>query len=246
MRPVLALFTVSVSQGLPRRRTIMLALLELAPAAIYLFATNSRTSAAAFQGVIEIGTSTFLALVLPVVAIVIAAGALGNERRDLTLSFIALRPIRRSVIALTKVAAASCAAIGLNVIGALALGISHTVRFGNGQVIGGLVAATIVASIAYASVFVPLGFLTDRAVIIGMAYLLIFENGIVFALSGLVLLSPWRLGAATIAGFVDGSRVFFDGAIGDLSMQRALVAMLIYALIGVGSTTWLLRRRDLA
>jgi len=246
MKSILALFTVSVSQALPRRRTIMLALLELAPAAIYLFATSSRTSSAAFQGVIEISTSTFLALVLPVVAIVIASGALGNERRDLTLSFIALRPIPRSVIAVTKVGAASAAAIGLNLVGALALGISHVVRFGNGQVIAGLIVATIVATIAYAAAFVPIGFLTDRAVIIGMAYLLVFENGVVFALSGLGLLSPWRLAAASLGALVDGSRIYLDGAIGTMTLQRALIAMVVYAIAGIGASTWLLRRRDLA
>jgi ABC-2 type transport system permease protein len=246
MSSVAAMFRVSVSQALPRRRTLMLGLLELAPAAIYLFATSSRTSSAGFQGVVEIGSSTFLALVLPVVAIVVAAGALGNERRDLTLSFIALRPIPRTAIALTKVTAAASAAIALNLVGALALGVAHTVRYGGGSIIVGLVAATIVASVAYAAVFVPLGFLTDRAVIIGMAYLLVFENGAVFALSGLSLLSPWRLGAATLAGIVDGSRIYLEGAIGTLPMARAILAAAIYLLVGVGLSTWLLRKRDLA
>jgi ABC-2 type transport system permease protein len=224
----------------------MLALLELAPAAIYVFATSSRTSEAAFQGVVEIGTSTFLALVLPVVAIVVSAGALGNERRDMTLSFIALRPLPRSVIATTKVVAAISAAFALNAIGALALGLTHLVRFGGVSVVAGMLCAALVATVAYAAVFVPLGFLTDRAVIIGMAYLLVFENGVIFALSGLALLSPWRLGAGVLGGMVDGASIYLVDAVGTTTLPRALLTAAVYFVLGVLLSTWLLRQRDLA
>jgi ABC-2 type transport system permease protein len=246
MNRIAALFTVSFGQALPRRRSIMLALLELAPALIYVFATNSRTSEAAFQGVIEIGASTFLALVLPVVTIVVSAGALGNERRDMTLSFIALRPLPRSVIATTKIAAAISAAFALNAIGALALGLTHLVRFGGVSVVIGMLCAALIATVAYAAVFVPLGFLTDRAVIIGMAYLLVFENGVIFALSGLALVSPWRLGASVLAGMVDGASIYLVDAVGTTTLARALATAVVYFILGVLLSTWLLRRRDLA
>ncbi|MEN8042037.1 MAG: hypothetical protein ABFR95_11100, partial [Actinomycetota bacterium] len=95
MKPALALLTVSISQALPKKRTLLLGLLELAPAAVYLMATTSRTEAFALEGAVQIGGSILFSLVLPVVTIVLAAGALGSERRDQTLSFIALRPIPR-------------------------------------------------------------------------------------------------------------------------------------------------------
>lgn len=246
MTSIGALFTVSFGQALPLRRTLMLVLLELAPVTIYLLATSSRTSEAAFQGLVEIGASTFFALVLPVVAIVIAAGALGNERRDLTLSFIALRPLPRTGIAATKLAAAIAAAGMVNLVGAIALGVAHTVRYGGPGVIVALIFGTIVATAAYASLFLPLGFLTDRAVIIGMGYLLVFENGIIFALSGLVLLSPWRLGAGVFADGSAEARIYLGDAIGSLSTGRVLITLAIYVTVGLAGTTWLLRHRDLA
>ena len=183
---------------------------------------------------------------LPVVTIVIAAGVIGNERRDTTLSFIALRPISRAGIASAKLLAGFLAASAVNLVGALALGTTHVIRFGGADIVPGLVAGGLVATLAYTSVVVPLGFLTDRAVIIGLAYLFIAENGVIFVLSGLSLLSPWRLGATVFADIVDGSRVILTDAIGSMSSSQALMALVVYGAFGVATTAYLLRRRDLA
>ncbi len=248
MTPVLALFTVSIRQALPKRRTLMLALLELAPAGIYLIATTSRTEAFALQGAIEVGAATLFALVLPVVSIVVAAGVLGTERRDQTLSFIALRPIPRYGIASAKVLAAVVAAFALNAVGAIALASAHAVRFSDPQLFVGLVLGALIATAAYAAIYVPLGFLTDRAVIIGMAYLLVFENGIVRALPALATMSPWRLGAATLADLTPEAALYLREATGnlELSASQATLTMLIFVVTGIAVTSILLRTRDLA
>lgn len=246
MTSLRALFSVSYAQALPVRRTIMLALIQLAPVSIYLLATSGGTDQAVVDGFIEVGTTTYFTLVLPIVAIVVAAGALGNERRDLTLSFIALRPIRRPAIAAIKVAAAFAAAASLNVIGALALGLTHVLRGGDVDALVALLLGAAIATAAYASAYVPLGFLTDRAVIIGIGYLLVVENGVVSALSGLTLISPWRLGMVVFVDRVDEARAIFGDAIGTLSTGRVLVTVAVYAVAGIAITSALLRRRDLA
>jgi ABC-2 type transport system permease protein len=250
MSPVLALTAASYRQALPTKRTIALLLLQVAPATIYLLATSSRTEEFAYQGAIEIGMTTYFALVLPVVAIVIAAGVLGNERRDLTLSFIALRPIPRPMIATAKLVAAAAAAFTVNAAGATALGLAHVVRFGSPDLIPGLLVGALFATVAYASIYVPVGFLTDRAVIIGMAYLLVIENGLVFLLPGLASLSPWRLGVAAFGGLVpEAARYITEGeAVGSLAIStpRAGITVLIYAVVSIAVTTFLLYKRDLA
>lgn len=248
MTPAIALFTTSVRQALPKRRTLLLGLLELAPAGIYLVSTTSRTEDFAIQGAVEVGAAIFFSLVLPVVAIVVAAGVLGSERRDQTLSFIALRPIPKIAIAGAKILAAIVAAFALNAIGAVALALSHAIRFGDTQMFVGLLAGALVATAAYAAVMVPLGFLTDRAVIIGMAYLLVFENGIVFALPGLSSLSPWRLGASTFGALTPNAAIYLNESVGSLDMSAAQSALtaLIFVLAGTVATAILLRTRDLA
>lgn len=246
MTPAVALYRQSVRQGLPTRRTIVLLIIELFPAAVYLFATSNRTQEAAFRAAVEIGASTLFALVIPVVAIVTAAGALGHERRDLTLSFIVLRPIRRVSISLAKWASSVTAACAINAVGALLLGLVHGARFGSWSFVAGLLVGTVLATIAYCSVFVPLGFITDRAVIIGIGYLLVFENGIAFLLTGLAVLSPWRIGVSAFADIAEGSRIYLEDASAPMSLTRALIVATTYAVVGIALTTWLLRRRDLA
>ncbi len=162
------------------------------------------------------------------------------------MSFIALRPIPRPAIAGAKIAAAFAAALALNLIGAAGLGLVHVVRVGDPGILAGLIAGAVVATAAYAAAYVPLGFLTDRAVIIGIAYLLVVENGIVFALSGLALISPWRLGMATFADRVDGARFLLTDAVGAVTTGQALIALAVYVVVGIALTTVLLRGRDLA
>ena len=246
MSPLIALFTVTYRQALPLRRSIVLGLIQIAPVAIYLLATSNRTEQAMFDGIVEVGSTTYFTLVVPIVSIVIAAGVLGDERRDLTLSFIALRPIPRPAIAVVKIAAAIAAGTTLNAIGALALGMTHAVRVGGIDVGLGLLLGAVVATTAYAAVYVPLGFVTDRAVIIGIGILLVVENGIVFALNGLALISPWRLGLVVFVDRIDGARFLLVDALGTLGTGRVLVALVVYVTAGVAVTSLLLRRKDLA
>lgn len=248
MIPAFALFTVSLRQALPRNRTLLLALLQLVPTAIYLVATTDRTEEFALQGAVEISGGILFSLVLPVVTIVIAAGVLGSERRDQTLSFIALRPIPRSAIAAAKVLAAAGAAFVVNAVGAIALASAHAVRFGDTQLFVGMIVGTLIATAAYAAIFVPLGFLTDRAVIIGMAYLLVFERGIVFALPALAPMSPWRLGIATLGALAPHVAPYtteFTGNL-ELSASQSGLTALIFVVAGVAATSILLRTKDLA
>jgi len=249
MTPVLALFGATLRSALPLKRTVLLSLLALTPAVLFVLSAENRTGEAAFVTLIESSTGTYFALILPIIAIVLGAGALGNERRDQTLSFIALRPMPRWVIALTKIAAAATAATAINLVGVLALWITYSLLHTfDITILVGFVVGTIVAVLAYVSILVPLGFITDRAVIIGLAFLLVFEDGIVIALSGLASLSPWRLGAAATAGVITEAQHIYDDIVGSLSMSvgSSVFTALIYVAAGTALTTLLLKRRDLA
>ena len=248
MSQILALFTVSLRQALPKKRTLLLVLLQLVPALIYLATTTNRTETYSLELGVQIGASVYFALVLPVVSIVLAAGVLGSERRDQTLSFIALRPLSRVSITIAKVAAAFIGASVINAVGAVALASAHAILFGDTQLLMGFVIGSLVATIAYVGIFVPLGFLTDRSVIIGMAYLLVFENGIVAALPGLASMSPWRLGLSTFGALTPNAAIYAVDLVGnlELSVTKSVSAAALFLAVGIASTTLLLRTRDLA
>jgi ABC-2 type transport system permease protein len=249
MTPVFALMVASIRQLLPWKRSLVLAVLQLVPATIYLLASSNRTADAALDVFLDGGASTYFLLVLPIVSIVLASSALGVERRDQTLSFIVLRPMRRTTIAVTKLVATLTAAMALHAVGAVALGGAHIIRFGADlDLVFGLLVGAAVATIAYASIFIPVGFLTDRAVIIGLVFLLIFENGVVSALSALETLSPWRLGAAAFADLAGVSNDGLEESLRSLAHDagRSLLVAAVMAVVSVAITTLMLNRRDLA
>jgi ABC-2 type transport system permease protein len=249
LTPVLALLGTSIRQLLPLRRSILLGLLQLGPALIYLIGSSGRTTEAALDAFLDGGVATYFLLVLPIVSIVLSSSALGVERRDQTLSFIVLRPMRRSVIVVAKFAATVAAAMALNAVGAIALAGIQLIRFGGDlDLMFGLLTGALIATIAYAAIFIPIGFLTDRAVIIGLAFLLIFENGVVSALPALETLSPWRLGAAGFADIAGVSNEGLEESLRSLSFSagRSLLTVAIMAAVSVAITTLLINRRDLA
>ncbi len=249
MTSILALFTGSVVQLFPLKRSIALAGLQVAPAVLLLLASSKKTPQAGFQIFVEVSSVAYFFLVLPIVAIVLASTTLGVERRDQTLSFITLRPISRRMVAVTKVLAAAVAAFAFSLFGAVLLIISYAVRFEfDSELLVGVVLGALVATVAYSCLFVPIGFITDRAVIIGLAYLLVFENGIVAALPGLASLSPARLGVSMFGALVPTARVWIEGVAGRLAFSAgsAVFALVIYAVLGVLLTTYLISKRDLA
>jgi ABC-type transport system involved in multi-copper enzyme maturation permease subunit len=248
MRPLSALFVMSLRQALPVKRTIILVLIQLVPALVYFLSSQNRTDAAALESFVAIGASMLLGLAVPVVAIVLGAGALGAERRDETLSFIAMRPIPRSALAAVKTVAAIVGGTAIGLVGAVALGIVHVAQHGDAPLIGGMGLAVFVTTALYVSVLVPLGFLTDRAVLIAMVYLFIFEGGVVSALPALATISPWRIGLSIFGAVASDPPPIIDDLLGSLtpSAVTPLLAAVAVFVISVALTTVMLRQRDLA
>jgi len=251
MRPLVALMAMSIRQALPVRRTAMLVLVQLLPVFIYLLSAQNRTSDRATETFITIGAGMLLGLAVPVTSIVIGAGALGAERRDETLSFIALRPIRRLTLAAIKTIAAVAAATAIGLIGAVALGVAHVAQHGNVSLIPAITVAVFVTTALYTSVLVPLGFLTDRAVLVGLAYLFVFEGGVISALTSLATISPWRIGFSAFAALAhDVPARIYDLTNLNSSLAPSLTvpiasAVVVFA-VAVGIAALLLRHRDLA
>ena len=248
MRAAWAITTTTVKQLLGVRRMIVFGIAELAPAGVFLLMTQTLAEEAALDRLLGMVAALYFPLLVPIVTLIVAASALGDERRDGTLSFLVLRPIPRSVIALSKFGGAVIVAAGLNIFGAVALTVAYGIETGSWGLVVPLAVGGAFASVVYASLFVPLGFFTDRAVLIGLAFVFIFENAVVSALSGLSSLSPWRIGVSGFAGLAPNEVAVeladFGGA-GLSSFGTALFRTVLIAAISIGATTMVLRRRDL-
>lgn len=249
MKQAQALTAATIRQVLGLRRAIIFGLATLAPALVFLLSSQALSGDAALDRLLAMVVGLYFPLLVPIVALIISASALGDERRDGTLSFIVLRPIPRSAIATSKTLGAVLVAAGLTALGAAAVGIVYGFDTGSWGIALPLVVGGIIASIVYASVFVPLGFFTDRAVLIGLAFVFIFENGVVSALSGLSSLSPWRIGMSAFAALAtdDVASQISDTGIANLSgLGSALIKTVAIAALSIAVTTLVLRRRDLS
>ena len=248
MRAAWAITATTVRQLLGVRRLIIFGLAELAPAGVLLLMTQTLAEEAALDRFLAMVAALYFPLLVPIVTLIVAASALGDERRDGTLSFLVLRPIPRSVIALSKFGGAVIVAAGLNIFGALALTAAYGIETGSWNLVVPLVVGGAFASIVYASLFVPLGFFTDRAVLVGLAFVFIFENAVVSALNGLSSLSPWRIGMSAFSGLAPTEVAVELSEFGGASLSSFSTAFLrtvLIAALSIAATTMVLRRRDL-
>src|SRR5690606_13164804 len=110
---------------------------------------------------------------VPVAALMFASSVLGDTVDDRTLVYLWLTPVPRWIMA----AAATLASITVTlplvfvplVVAALATG-------GGGALVGATAVATIVGVVGYSGVFVALGLRFRRALVWGIAYILLWEG----------------------------------------------------------------------
>lgn len=247
MSPARAIIVATLRQLLGRRRLILFGLLAVAPAFIAYLNVQQGDGFSDLDALI--GSMAFhLSLPVPLTTMILATAALGTERRDGTLSFLTVRPIRRESIAAAKIGAALIGAGALNVTGALALAVVYGSGTGDWDVaaiaIGSLVATTV-----YTAFFVPLGFFSKWATLIGIAFVLIWENGIVGPLGTLGVTSPWRIGYAAFASTsslpVEARSDSFLLSNLSVSIGESLFQMVLFIAISLVLLSWTLRRRDL-
>jgi ABC-2 type transport system permease protein len=178
---------------------------------------------------------------------VFGAGALGDERRDGTLSFILLRPLPRTLLAAAKLLGAWLAAFAVVGTGALAMSVVLGIRFANWGTLGPLVLAVALSSLAYVSVFLALGYFTARAVLIGLVYVFIWETSMTGTIPSLASVSLMRIGLSAYTALVPVGRVYVDEVMGVVQpgVGGAVAKAAAAAVVAVAAVALLLRHRDI-
>jgi ABC-2 type transport system permease protein len=161
-----------------------------------------------------------LGVVLPVIALVVGTGVLGSEIDDGTLAHILAKPLPRSQIVLSKLVVAIVVTAVTVCVPLLAVGfVAHSPRLGLGLVVGGLL-----GSVAYCSLFVALSLVTRRPVLVGLVYVLLWENLLGNFLSGTRVLSIQQY-TLEVADRVSGS----DLLSGNVSLAVSLSMSFVVA-----------------
>jgi ABC-2 type transport system permease protein len=174
-----------------------------------------------------------LGVTVPIIAIILGSASLGDERRLSTMSYLALRPIRREVIAAAKLVAAWLSSFLVAGSGALLAAVALGITVGSWNELPAIMVATAISTLGFVAVMQVVGYITDRAVIIGLAYLLIWEGIVTGAASQVATSSIWRMGVSAYAGIVAGDH--WGSALG---LEAQVVADLEDLLSGVDPGLW--------
>lgn len=190
-------------------------------------------------------TVTSAGYTFAIAALVVAGATLREERDGGTLPYIYMRPIRRSTIAMASLSAgiAGALTIGLlgwvsSALGGLLIGAGPSVTFPG-------LGIFVTAAIGYGAIFVPLGYLFSRSLLIGLGYIIVIETILAFAITGLAQLSIWRIGLSVYASYEEFAPSARESLGPIASGAGGGIAKLVVVLaLGWAVLTWALRKRD--
>ncbi len=183
---------------------------------------------------------------LAVAALILTAATLREERDEGTLPYIYMRPIPRSRIAISAVGAGSAAGLTVALAGWLATLVGLAANGGNpGDAIPGL-ALFAPAALGYAAIFVPLGYLVPRSLLVGLGYIIVVETILANVVTGLSQVSIWRISMSVYASLADNLGEVGEAMLGPVTAGAGggLLKLAGAMLLGLAGLTWALRARD--
>lgn len=218
---------------LSRRRTLLLGLLGallVVVAVVYRLGDPATEASTAFTAELLAGFG--LAVLLPLVAVIIGTAAIGSELDDGTIVYLLAKPLPRPLIVVVKLLM-GWILTGLLVVPPIVLaGIVGT--GGDPRLAIGYGLAALLGALEYVAVFLALSLVTGRALIIGLAYVVVWEGAVSGLFAGTRYVSV-RQHALAVAEALGG-----DGAVSaDLMLSTA---MLIGALITLAAAVLAVRR----
>lgn len=168
-----------------------------------------------------------LGVLAPVVALVFATAALGDLVEDRTLVYIWLRPVARVRIVGGALAASLCVSLPMAVIPMVVACIGGGAT---ATVVMAAAASSAVAVTGYSALFVGFGFKIRRALVWGLAYLLVWEGAVARAAAGAARLSVQFYARTVLAGLADRPPPKPAMAAGAAAIVVVLVAIAAYAI----------------
>lgn len=220
---------LTFSSLLRRWRGAMLALL---PLLLLLLAGATRSMLppdAAFNAHTELLGGLNMATVVPLIALIVGTGAISTEIDDGSIVYMLTKPLARWKIALTKYLVAVATALAFAAVPTFLAGVILT---GFSTVAIGYAVGAAVACVVYCALFIMLGVLSRQAVIIGLIYVLLWDNLVAGLVNAAKYLSVQYWGQAI------GSTIGKD-----ISSPINAYAAAVLAVVVTGAALWYGARR---
>ena len=196
MGPMLGL---SFHQLASRRRLLVVVLLASLPVALaaIISATLSEDESPNGEFIDVLIDGLLVGAIMPLVTMVLATAAFGNEVEDRTLSYLVLKPVPRSLIVLPKLLASIivvgplliASGVAATLLGASGVGAPLLVLDGDLQVAIALGVALFAGVVTYAAIFTWAGLFSTRALAFALIYVFLWEAIISTFLGGVRYLS---------------------------------------------------------
>jgi ABC-2 type transport system permease protein len=214
---------------LNRRRTLLLVLVAALPvvvAGIYRLSEPSDSEALEFGG--RLMADFGLGVLLPLVAVIIGTATIGSELEDGTIVYLLAKPIPRLLIVVVKLIVAWLVVVAL--VGPAVVLAGLVATGGDAGLAVAYGAASVLGALEYTAIFLALSLVTSRALVIGLAYVVIWEGVVAGLFAGTRIVSV-RQHTVAVADALGG-----EGAVtADLSVAAgvavaAIVTLLAFAL----------------
>lgn len=229
---IATLASLTIRALVNRRRTLLLALVgALLVLIAFLSSLGEPSPDDALSTTGRILAQIGIGVVLPLVAVVIGTAAVGSELEDGTIVHLLAKPISRPLLTAVKLVAAWLTVVGIV---APAMAVAALVGSGDVPLAVAAVVATVVGGLEYTALFLALSLVTGRALVIGLAYVVIWEGVVAGLFEGTRILSV-RQHTLAIADAIRGDDVV-------PAQLDAVPAIIAAALITVLATVLAARR----
>jgi ABC-2 type transport system permease protein len=244
LREPLPIFTLTLRQFISGRAIRVVALFSLIPsifAAIYALESGNITRLNFMDGLFQ---GLIAPTLLPIVTLIVATNALGNEVEDRTMVYLVLKPISRTRIVLEKAAAVFLTATLLLLEGIL-LAFLIVMR---GQApdyvsqLGSMAVATAFGVLGYGGLFLALSLIVPRALLAGIMYSLLWESLFGRFIPGVRLISVRHYVQSIYVRLLDTPAIAINQA---MQLWPAIVTLLVLTTLALAVATWRLRTMNL-
>ena len=223
----MSVFALSLRALLQRGRTLALALLPLFVGVVAVAVALLADPGDLEQAYATLGADLLVSLVLALVALVVGVNAFDDEREGGTLPLLMATATPRWRIVGAKLAAAWLAAVVLSlpaVVGCAVLaaraGLDPPAAW------GGLALAALTSTAGYVALFVLLSLVTARSLLVGLAYVLVWEGVLATYATALRNLSVGAYGRSVVgAPWEAGDVPFLTADLGPAAAAALLLAV---------------------
>ena len=230
MNRSMVLLRFSLGQLLAGRRLLLIALLVALPLVVpAVFAAGADIDPATFT--LEVFRQLVLPVLLPVVALTFATSSLGSELRDGTVTNLLLKPIPRAAVLGAKYLAAVVSSLVVLLPAEAAGHVIAAGGLGSTDLLAGILLATTVGALAYCALGVLLSLLMARALLVGLAYALLWEGAVVSVAPSAASLSIRGYTEGVLAAVLGGGGPELTTRLGPVSATVLAAVVTLAALV---------------